>query len=107
MLFFSSFGVICLQLLPSTLSDETSMDNEQCAHYIQDTKCVLSHRRWKEVLFGKVVVFAREIFRATPTLLKFKGHSWVLLLSGAKKWWKMCTMIDSCGYSRQLLTILV
>ena len=29
----------------------------------------------------------------------------MLLLSGAEKWWKMCTMLDFCGYSRQLLTV--
>ena len=38
---FSSLGVICLQPLPSMLSDETLMDNKW-AYYIQDTKCVLS-----------------------------------------------------------------
>ena len=47
-------------------------------------------------------------FWATPTFLKFKGHSWlskVLLQSQAKKWWKTWTIVDSRGYLEYLFVI--
>ena len=51
---------------------------------------------------------AREIFGPRPffkvqrSLVAIE----VLLQSPAKKWWDTCAVVDSRGYSRQLLTVI-
>ena len=67
------------------------------------------HRQRKEVVFGG----AKYYYLHMRWVRNYCGHthlievlrSLVALGGATKKWWKMCTMVDSCGYTRQLLTI--